>query len=344
MASTPLMANSSSLLSVFCFYKKKILAQSMHALIAVCPPTSLTNCRLDTTSIGLNEQLGITLPSFTLANYQKPIAKMGDPIDTSLHYRIKTTFTGNAQFLASSPNMTGLEIQDIADDTTQYWYFEETGTSNMYRLHTVAIGDVMALDVANTNGTASTELRFYSTGSYTGQFWRLDAWANSGYRFANNFTGADVHLDVGLDTSPGASPDTYEVFLSSTDSPGQNWFLSALNGSESANNTQTTNSTTQVPTGSVEKGILSTGAIVGIAIGGFFGLVFVLLGVFCFLRRRGKVNSRPSEVEGVTPPPPKTQLEGYELGKAELDDHGSPGHKEEGGVYDNHRLSVQELA
>jgi len=213
-------------------------------------------------------------------------------LDLSSNYTLLNSFTGAAKALASSGDQLILDSVSTSS-AQQQWYFTPTDLAGHYRLHTVTTGYDKSLDVYNDQGINSTRLVFASTGSYTGQFWRFDAWGDNTYRLSNNFTGQDMHLDV--------YSDTLVPHLASGDRTGQHWSLNrvqSLTPSSSNSSSSTTNSTsgTTSPTASPQSHSLSTGAIAGIAVGAFFG-VLALLACAVFLLRRSKRQSQETKAE-----------------------------------------------
>ena len=148
---------------------------------------------------------------------------MGEPIDTSLKYRLTNSYSGSGKALAAKGDSIAME--DAGTSTSQYWYFEETKTAKKYRLHTVAGGDGKSLDVLNDQGVNSTALRMFDTGESAGQYWILSKWSNGGYALTNDFTGQTKRLDV--------YADTLRPHLEKAPSTGQRWTIENVDGGSS---------------------------------------------------------------------------------------------------------------
>jgi hypothetical protein len=241
-------------------------------------------------------------------------------IDTSGVYFLFNSYTDDAYILAVSPTGSSLVMADAPSDAgSAKWFLSTADVEPFYRIHTVLGGTGQSLDVINDAGTSSISLHMTGTGSYTGQFWRLDYWPGSGnsdypYRLSNNFTGVDMHLDV--------YSDTLEPHLASGDYSGQHWALSpdsasvtstSMHSSSTPSSSSATSEKTQSTTSTVassaatptsvhtiattssavaggsdkSSSVLSAGAIAGVAIGGFVALT-IAAGVIALILRLSK--------------------------------------------------------
>ncbi|KAF2111511.1 hypothetical protein BDV96DRAFT_184254 [Lophiotrema nucula] len=256
---------------------------------------------------------GLPLRAFAASRYIARLT-MGT-LDLSSKYILTNAYTLSSKQLASNGDQ--IFMDGVGNTDSHQWYLTSTTLSSYYRLHTVANGDTESLDVLNDNGTSSTSLQFYQTGSYQGQYWRLDDWGDGTFRLSNEYTGLDMHLD----TYSG----TLEPFLGDGDHTGQHWSFSRVGGasssssssvsstatSTSVSNAFSTSYTSQAAVASSStpavasnshSSSLPIGAIVGIAIGGVLALVLCVCAVVFFLRSR-RASSRSTAVENAGNPP-----------------------------------------
>jgi len=223
--------------------------------------------------------------------------KTGEEIDTSKTYVFSTTST--ALDLVLSVNRTPMDaaasaplpptnsttptvrmVNTARAGTDGQWFLTKVNSKlpgNFYRMHPASLGVGQSLDVVNEGGAVnSTRLEMAPSGDSAGQAWAFDRWSDDltdGYRLSNTLTGPDIHLDI-----TGAPPDPH---LFGGDFAGQHWILREPGQSAAA------------PQGG--QTILSTGAIVGLAMVAALGIGLLVLGL---LRRlwwgRRKKNRRPA--------------------------------------------------
>ncbi|KAH8727126.1 hypothetical protein GQ44DRAFT_825224 [Phaeosphaeriaceae sp. PMI808] len=198
-------------------------------------------------------------------------------------YILTNSLIGPKNGLASTSANDSVVIGPSNPDGSQEWYFRETSTSGYYRFYTQQKGDSVALDVFNY-------LHMYFVQENTGQRWRFNKQGDGSFRINNQFTGPDMYLDV--------VKDTLQPTLAANDGPGQRWTLSqvvstptatssgfkTMSTSVSSITTVPTNTSTTNPSPSKSAG-LSTGAIVGIAIG-CAGLFAVVIAAFVIWKKR----------------------------------------------------------
>ncbi|KAI1325179.1 hypothetical protein F5Y16DRAFT_276097 [Xylariaceae sp. FL0255] len=146
--------------------------------------------------------------------------------DTAVVYTLTNGYTGSSDVFAVDSSGTDLQMTATGSgfSPSQYaeWFLTPVDVSPFYRLQTIALGEDYSLDVLNDNGTSSINLQIASTGQYTGQFWRFDAWSGTdggGYRISNNFTGLNMYIDV--------YSGTLQPHLDTGDYSGQHWTLNA---------------------------------------------------------------------------------------------------------------------
>ncbi|KAL7941229.1 carbohydrate-binding module family 13 protein [Trichoderma barbatum] len=141
-------------------------------------------------------------------------------IDTSKIYFLKNSYTSANKILAMTASGSSLSMIDASNvSANALWFLTPTNRSNYYRLHTIADGVKMSLDVIN-EGVVNVNLHMADTGNYSGQFWRFDNWPEGQaypYRLSNTFTGPDKHLDV--------YSDTFVAHLADDNHSGQHWEL-----------------------------------------------------------------------------------------------------------------------
>jgi len=171
----------------------------------------------------------------------------------------------------------------------QLWSFGTTKRQNRYRLQTVAKSEFNAVDISSYSGQNSITAHFVAVEENTGQFWALDKWDDGSVRITNDFTGPDIRLGVDSNGMPG---------ILGGDSKGSHWTLSRFGGTvqtvsvsgtvstiivapttlstsvTSAPTAEPTNEPTKIPDHTKK---LSTGAIVGISVGGVVALVAIIL-------------------------------------------------------------------
>jgi hypothetical protein len=184
---------------------------------------------------------------------------------TNQIYVLTNEYAGTSKQLASngassSPVMAAANAADSAEQ----WYLRPAPLTGHYYLHTRALGDAQALDVYNDQGVLSTQLAFAAAGAYTGQFWRLDRWADGDgtYRLSNNFTGPAASLDT--------YADTLRPFLDGGDHTGQHWTFGALGGGRRV---------VVAKRSDVSAGGGPTVAVAGLAVAAAGGLLLVVVGV-----------------------------------------------------------------
>lgn len=264
-------------------------------------------------------------------------------IDASKTYMFTNAYTQSPKALAAITGSSSVVMQGTAADVpkNQQWFLSATSLPPFYRLHTVAGGADLALDILNDSGTGSTGLRMTGTGTATGQYWRFDSWdGGSDFRLSNNYTGLDMHLDV--------YSDTLEPHLAPGDLSGQHWTLTEVRAASSTTTAAVTHTSSSTsPTGTATEAPLpgsphlSAGAIAGIAGGGAAILVFIGLIVFILrrrMRRRGRTTcyyelpsrvrlahhgaaeekETESRIAELASPPPKYPAQTHYFGRAEL--------------------------
>ncbi|KAF2201019.1 hypothetical protein GQ43DRAFT_440978 [Delitschia confertaspora ATCC 74209] len=229
-------------------------------------------------------------------------------IDLSSKYTITNVFFGSSKALSSTLRNDSLIIVPIGSGTgtDQLWYFTETNTTGRYRLHTVQKGDFYAVDISSYSGQNSITVHFVSVEEKTGQYWAFDTWEDGSVRISNDFTGPDIHL--------GVDEETLIANIFGGDNEGQHWRLDRLGPSPTVTSAATTVLNTSIPslTGKPtspsptscasstsacsvaaatavvhdNKKKLSTGSIVGVTIGGVFGLVALIASIILYLKWR----------------------------------------------------------
>jgi len=232
--------------------------------------------------------------------------KTGEEIDTSKTYVFSTTSTTLDLVLsvnrnpmdaaASAPlpptNSTTPVVRMISTSRAGndgQWFLTKVNSNqpgNFYRLHPASLGVGQSLDVVNEGGAVnSTKVKMAASGDAPGQAWAFDRWSGDdadGYRLSNRLTGPDVHLDI-----TGAPPDPH---LFGGDFPGQHWLLREPGQPASA----------PAP----GQPILSTAAIVGLAMVAALGLGLLIFGLVRWLWwSRRKTNRRPVGMIWATPDP-----------------------------------------
>ena len=206
-------------------------------------------------------------------------------LDLKSLYTLTNAYTLTSLELASSNNQVVMESPK--NDPSHRWYVAATTVPSYYRLHTEASGDDYWLDVNNTDGLNSINLYISGPGTTPGQLWRIDTWGDGTFRLSNNFTGLDMHLDI--------YSDTHVPHLASGEYSGQHWLFNKVSSSSSASpivSTSSPSSTIPGPTSSSTSSTadsahskpLSTGAIVGIVIGGLLVLTVCICAIIFALR------------------------------------------------------------
>ena len=213
-------------------------------------------------------------------------------LDTTTTYTLTNAYTGRTKLLSisltdnTSPQI--LTFNNTLPPENAQWFLTPTDTPPFYRLHTRSHEASLSLDVINTAGASgSASLRLADTGHFSGQYWRFDLWPTEEegtdghyYRLSNNFTGVERCLDV--------YSDTLGVHLAAGGSTGEDgqgksgqwWRVEVVGGGDRMEGE-----------GGEEKGPgkggLSTGAIVGVSIGGVAAVgVLVLVVIWVVMRSR----------------------------------------------------------
>ncbi|KAL6803266.1 carbohydrate-binding module family 13 protein [Trichoderma sp. SZMC 28013] len=156
--------------------------------------------------------------------------------DTGKIYVIKNSYTAANKILAMTSSGDSLSMIDTHSvNSYALWFLTPTTMRNYYRLHTVANGVKLSLDVIN-DGVENINLHMTDTGNYSGQFWRFDNWTPGGqgypHRLSNTFTGQDKYLDV--------YSDTFVAHLAGGNHSGQHWELIPASTVMAHTNTSTT--------------------------------------------------------------------------------------------------------
>ncbi|KAF2401114.1 hypothetical protein EJ06DRAFT_377203 [Trichodelitschia bisporula] len=74
-------------------------------------------------------------------------------------------------------------------------YFTTTLNPGYFRIHTRALGNDYSLGFIREGGEKKT-MRWFGSGSYKDQYWRLDAWSDGTVRLSDWYHGEEAHLDV----------------------------------------------------------------------------------------------------------------------------------------------------
>ena len=135
-------------------------------------------------------------------------------------YILTNAYTYQNRQLASDGTNIFMNLSNDADPTYQ-WYLSSSPLDSFFRFHTIANGNILALDVVNNNGTNSTQLQFAPPAAITSQYWLFVRWGqDTTFRIVNNYTGVDKHLDT--------YSDTLEPFLGDGDATGQHWYFNRI--------------------------------------------------------------------------------------------------------------------
>lgn len=164
-------------------------------------------------------------------------------IEPGVAYFLSNALTGPTFALASTQDNSNVFIENadpLHNTDRQQWYLTCTDLPNYYRLHTVATGDNIALDVINDNGVDSVNVQLATVGEFTGQYWQWNIWADGTVYLSNNFTGIDKHLDT--------HSDTLALFLGDGDGTGQHWTFDSLHALGSGPSSCPVVSPTDTPT------------------------------------------------------------------------------------------------
>jgi len=216
----------------------------------------------------------------------------GEDIDTSKTYVFTSRLTGEDLVFAvdratvsSDSNTTTVKMANrIRASADGQWFLTKVNGKQpgiFYRVHPASLGVGQSLDVINEGGAVnSTRLKMSPSGDSSGQAWAFDRWSDNeadGYRLSNKLSGPDVHLDV--------TGGSFEPHLSGGDFPGQHWTL-GMPGQPSP------------PQGG--QSMLSTGAIVGLAMVAALGLGLLAFGMVRWLCWRRSRNSgrKGAEMDG----------------------------------------------
>lgn len=231
---------------------------------------------------------------------------------------VRNAFSSNYR-LASIDNQNVTMVD--GDGYNTQWYLTEAPPPHegYFRLHTPATGDAKSLDVLNDNGFSSKEVRFYTTGDYSGQLWKRDPWGDGTYKLSNNFTGPNVHLDM--------LTNSYHPYLESGKGSAPRWIFEEADGEATSavtsslqavatsvlpagTQTLSTSSTSAAPTPMVSLPASTTpreratplGAIIGSAIGGLAALTICICAVIYVLRRKRTKSISASADQYYAPP------------------------------------------
>jgi len=225
----------------------------------------------------------------------------GEDVDTSKTYVFTSGLTGEDLVFAvdrlpadrsdaSNATVTLKMANRTRVSTDGQWFLTKVNGNQpgiFYRVHPASLGVGQSLDVVNEGGAVnSSRLMMAPSGDSSGQAWAFDRWSDNeadGYRLSNKLTGPDVHLDV--------TGGDFEPHLFGGDFPGQHWTLGVPAAPQ--------------PPGPTT--ILSTGAIVGLAMVAALGLGLLVFGMvrwLCWPRGRprtgktleGELEGRPVEV------------------------------------------------
>ena len=234
-------------------------------------------------------------------------------ISTNQKYTITSSFLGPSNNLASTLNTDTVIVESSDLKASQQWYFTSSPVDGYYYFHTSQKGDYV-LDIRGYDGEDTLSIHFHNVDTerrMVGQYWMIGEWSDGSARISNNFTGADVLLDVEkLDGE-------FIALLANADQrkTGQKWSFGIVGVEASASETQTLSTTsatatkgsatstlitsTSIPTPSSTKMVTSSnaalnkGTIGGIIAAGVVGLI-LLAGLGFFLRqliRRGNSNT-----------------------------------------------------